>query len=371
MAKQGIDEAEKLKLKFKMLNEFIQGLKDSKKENSDIPSDIKEEINMKGITMRKDGRYQIQLQKNGIRTIKYASTLEKAKKELSKLKKTNPQSKEIKQIEKKYTIGEWYTKWINEYKKPFVSSDSLADIKCSLNSFIAKLKNIELKELKTEQIQNILNKIPQNRTKQKIWINFNALLEKACDLNIISYNPFKAVVKDKKIIYKSSSYNYDEQEIIISNAKNYNIEEEILIYLLTGCRPNELPCKANFDFQNNIVNIYGTKNENAKHRQVEMTQCFSDYIKKYFEKNDIKSHEYIKKQFKQLCIDNKIENPKLYRLRHTFATNHFTLGTNAKYVQHWLGHYGIQLTLDTYTDIDKKSSKDKIRKLYNNFYYEF
>ena len=59
MAKQGIDEAEKLKLKFKMLNEFIQGLKDSKKENSDIPSDIKEEINMKGITMRKDGRYQI------------------------------------------------------------------------------------------------------------------------------------------------------------------------------------------------------------------------------------------------------------------------------------------------------------------------
>lgn len=59
----------------------------------------------------------------------------------------------------------------------------------------------------------------------------------------------------------------------------------------------------------------------------------------------------------------------LYRLRHTFATNHFTLGTPAKRVQEWLGHGSISLTLDTYTDIDRTASAESIKKLYNRYYY--
>ena len=66
---------------------------------------------------------------------------------------------------------------------------------------------------------------------------------------------------------------------------------------------------------------------------------------------------------------NGIDKPLLYRLRHTFATNHFTIGTNTKQVQEWLGHYSSSLTLDIYTDIDKTASKEKITKLYKNFYF--
>lgn len=239
-----------------------------------------------------------------------------------------------------------------------------------MGKIMPKFKNIALIDLTTNKIQNELNKLCHNRTKERICTYLNALLQKAEDLNLIQKNPFKAVVKEKKNTYRNTGYNYDEQCVIVENAKKYNIEQEIMIYLMCGCRPSELPNKSQFDFENNIINIYGTKNENAKHREVEMSQNFADYIKEYFQENDVKPFKYIKKQFKQLCIDNNISNPKLYRLRHTFATNHFTLGTNAKYVQTWLGHYGIQLTLDTYTDIDKKSSKEKIKKLYNNFYYE-
>ena len=344
----------------------------SKVDNEIIINDYDKEIfDMKGITKRKDGRYIVRLQKNKIQITKYAKTKELAIKLYRQLKNKKELTKpKTKQIEKKITVYDWYEKWLKEYKEKFVTKASLLMIKNCMRKMLLKIGKIFIKELTTEDIQKELNKMPQNRTKQKLWIYLNAMLEKACDVKLIDYNPFRAVVKEKKTTYRSYCYNFDEQEIIINKAKDYNIEHEIMIYLMTGCRPSELPSKSQFDFKNNIVNIYGTKNDNALHREIEISQSFSDYMQKYFINNEVKNHNYVKTQFKKLCEDNNISNCKLYRLRHTFATNHFTLGTNAKYVQHWLGHYGIQLTIDTYTDIDKKSTKEKIKKLYNNFYYE-
>lgn len=370
MCQNGQIECEKLKLNFALIQDFIQGLIDT--EKSVVPEDVYKEIDMKGITRRKDGRWQIQLQRDGVRKIEYASTFEKARLKLAKLKKVKifKQKEEVKKLEKKITVGEWYEKWLKEYKKGFITEKSYKLIIEDLKKIMPKLKNIALVDLTTSKIQLELNKLEHNRVKERTCTYLNALLQKACDINLIDRNPFRAVVKEKKNVYKSSGYNFDEQCLIVENMSKYGIEHEIMLYLMCGCRPKELPNKTQFDFKNNIINIYGTKNENAKHREIEMSIGFAEYIKKYFEKNDTKPFEFVKQQFKKLCVENNIENPKLYRLRHTFATNHFTLGTNVKYVQHWLGHYGVQLTLDTYTDIDKKSSKEKIKKLYNNFYYE-
>ena len=127
--------------------------------------------------------------------------------------------------------------------------------------------------------------------------------------------------------------------------------------------------KENFDFTNNLINIYGTKNDNALHRQIEMSEPFAMYIKEYLSNHEIQAERYVSRKFKEICLSLGIENPLLYKLRHTFATNHFTLGTPPKQVQEWLGHSKISMTLDTFTDIDKTSSKDKLKNLYNNFYY--
>lgn len=37
-------------------------------------------------------------------------------------------------------------------------------------------------------------------------------------------------------------------------------------------------------------------------------------------------------------------------------------------VSDWMGHTSITITLDTYTDIDKTVTKEKILTLYNNYY---
>ena len=323
---------------------------------------------MKNITKRSDGRYVIRKVINGTRVIKYARTKEDAMQILQKIKKGKIKVEPKEKIND-YTLEQYSQIWLEKFKKPFVGARTYSDIK----SFITRINNIlgqtKIKSLTTEQIQEYLNTLPRCRTKEKICNYFNALLQKAYDTGITTRNVFKAIIKDKKVKCKNNAYTYAEQVAILNAIKGTDIEHEIMIYLLCGCRPNELPNKANFDFTNKLVNIFGTKNENALHRQIEISEPFGKYLHKYFAKNEVQSESYVSRKFKTICITAGIKNPLLYRLRHTFATNHFTLGTPPKQVQEWLGHAQISMTLDTYTDIDKTSTKDKIQKLYNNFYY--
>lgn len=342
---------------------------EKQKNNADLLFLTKEKgENMKGITKRNDGRYMIRKTIDNQRITKYAKTIAEAKIILKNmlLGKIKPTKKEH---IKNYTLEQYSTLWLELYKKPFVKAKSYSEIKGFVNKFNQKIGQIYLKDITTDTLQQFMNTMQRNRRKEKTAMYLNAVLQKAVDTGIILKNPFKAVIKDKKMKCKNNAYTYTEQVKILNAIKRTDIEHEIIIYLMCGCRPKELPTKQNFDFENNIINIHGTKNDNALHREVEMSQNFASYIKQYLQTNEIKPELYVSRKFTQICNNIGIEKPLLYRLRHTFATNHFTLGTQPKYVQIWLGHSEISMTLDTYTDIDRTATKEKIKKLYNNFYY--
>jgi integrase len=322
---------------------------------------------MKNITKRKDNRYMIRKVINGRRVIKYARTQTEAKKVLRQLVK---QTRKY-QIDgpKNYTFEEYAQFWLDTYKKPFIKTKSYYEISRFLRKINIRFGKHTLNIITTNEIQYFLNEMPRGRTKEKVFTYFNAIMQKAVDTGIITRNPLNAVIKDKKVKCKNNAFMYAEQVKILEIIKGTDIEHEIITYLMCGCRPNELPDKSQFDFDNNLINIYGTKTENALHRQIEMSEPYSNYMKQYFENHDMQAEKYVSRKFNELCIKAGIEKPLLYKLRHTFATNHFTLGTPAKLVQHWLGHSNISMTLDTYTDIDKTASKIKIQTLYNNYYY--
>ena len=324
---------------------------------------------MKNVSLRNDGRYVIRKVINGTQVVKYARTKEEARKILQQIKKGKIKVENKKERVIDYTLEEYSKLWLETYKKPFISAKSYSAVKNFIIRINKALGQIKLKDLTTKQVQEYLNTLPRSRTKEKLYSYFNALLQKAVDTNLTTSNVFKAIVKDKKVKCKNTAYTYAEQVAILTAVAGTDIEHEILIYLMCGCRPNELPQKANFDFTNNLINIYGTKNDNALHRQVEMSENFSKYMQEYFNKHEVQAERYVSRKFREICLSINIKNPLLYKLRHTFATNHFTLGTPPKQVQEWLGHSKISMTLDTYTDIDKTSSKEKIKKLYNNFYY--
>lgn len=323
---------------------------------------------MKNVCLRSDGRYVIRKVINGTLIVKYAHTKEEARKVLQLIKKGKIKVEDKKE-KTNYTLEEYSNIWLETYKKPFVGAKSYSAVKNFIIRINKVLGQIKLKELTTKQVQEYLNTLPRSRTKEKLSSYFNSMLQKAFETNITKCNVFKAVVKDKKVKCKNTAYTYAEQVAILNAVANTDIEHEIYIYLMCGCRPSELPTKENFDFTNNLINIYGTKNDNALHRQIEMSKPFAQYMQEYFKNNEVQAERYVSRKFREICLSIGIENPLLYKLRHTFATNHFTLGTPPKQVQEWLGHAKISMTLDTYTDIDKTSSKDKIKTLYNNYYY--
>lgn len=322
---------------------------------------------MKNIIKRKDNRFMIRKVINGKRVIKYAKTQTEAKNILRQLvKQTKTYQNEG---PKNYTFEEYSQFWIDTYRKPFIKIKTYYEINTFIKRINARFGKHTLNIITTNEIQDYFNSIPRSRVKEKIFTYFNSIMQKAVDTGIIVRNPLNAIIKDKKIKCKNNAYMYAEQKIILEIIKGTDIEHEIITYLMCGCRPNELPSKNQFDFENNLINIYGTKNDNALHRQVEISKSYSEYMQRYFQKCDMQAERYVSRKFTELCLRAGIEKPLLYRLRHTFATNHFTLGTPPKIVQHWLGHSKISMTLDTYTDIDKTASKDKIQTLYNNFYY--
>lgn len=324
---------------------------------------------MPGIRKRKDGRYEIRKMENGKRISVYAKTIKQAQKLLTKVKNNKIESDKVQSINKKYTLTEWILYWEETYKKPFVNKKTLRDIHSYLKKVFISLGEFQLTNITTIKLQEFLNNLEQNRTKERIQTYLNAILQKAEDLDIIKKNPFKAVERSKKGKHKNICFSYEEQVKILKEIKKTKIEHEIMCYLMTGARPNELPTKQNFDFKNRRIIINGTKNENAKHREIQISEEFSVYMQKYLEKTEMLSKEIVKREFKKVCEKCNIKNGILYRLRHTFASNHFVLGTHTKQVSEWLGHSTVTLTLDTYTDIDKTITKEKLNHLYNNFYY--
>lgn len=331
--------------------------------NQSYSEDIGED--MKGITKRKDGLYMVRKTINGTTYTKYAKTINDAKKIRTKFKHLND-----KNYNKSYIFKNWANEWMQTYKQPFVKPDTFKQIVNAIDRVNLTFGTKNLNEISTASLQLFMNKIKKNRTKEKTQLYLNACLQKAENLGYIKLNPFKGVIRDKKLKQRSNSFSFNQQELILNNIKNTIIEKEIYIYLLTGCRPNELPKSENFDFENNLITVTGTKTDNAAKRIIEMSDKFAKYIKPYITSNKRPTVTQISNMFKNICQKLKIDKPTLYRLRHTFATNHYSLGTPAKTVQYWMGHSTIKLTLDIYTDIDKTATKEKIRNLYDNFYFE-
>ena len=319
---------------------------------------------MKGITRRTDGRLMVRKMIQGRRKTLYAHDFNAAKKILTKLKHNNFKEEPKQHI---YTINEWITEWREKYKKPFVTARTYREIVNETRKINSNFGNMFLNDLHTETIQDFMNKLKSGKTKDTLTIYFNALLQKAEDLNLLNKNPFKAVIRDKKQQYKQFNYNYGEQKQIIENSKHAGIYEEVLCYLLTGAGPNEFPKKEYFDFVNNTVEIHGTKNDTRKLRIVNLSESYCKHLNDFFKNIDFKKENEVSELFKE--ANKEIKKPTLYRLRHTFATNTYVLSKNIKYIQHCLGHKSINTTMNVYTDADQSLNKNKIFELYGDYYY--
>ncbi len=333
---------------------------------------------MSTIRYRKDNRFELRFYFDSKQYSVYSkdrSKLVKKRDEKIKALKKEQKEKKNKTTNCIYKLKTWADFWFDNYKKPFVAEQTGREIQSLLKNYIVKnFGNYNLDEITINNLQPYLNKLPKTRTKELIITYFNACLQKAEDLEFIKKNPFKLVVKDKKIKNVRKAFTIEEQEKLLSKIKQTNYEHYklILFYLATGVRRSEALTLTSKDFKNNnVIHIKGTKTDNAD-RFIRITENLKNLI---YKEGKIFNYNgsYVTHMFKDYLAELNITGT-LHCLRHSYATNQYYLGTPAKQVQMNMGHSEIGITMDIYTNIvvyeDKTKILEKIKKLYNDYYIE-
>ena len=304
---------------------------------------------MAKLKLRKNGIYELRVQNNGKRYYVYSKSKVEVWEKFKKLKKEIAQQKTV---QKNITLAKFYPEWYSTFKKPFVTEDTGDKIKIYFDKHILPvLGNQNIKDLTSTVIQRYLNTLPKTRTKELITTYLKAILTKAHDLDLIKNNPFKNVVKEKKLNNVRPSLDMGQQKKLL----NYLIKNDMqqyyitMFYILTGIRRSEI---LRLEFKNNIIYVNGTKREKSV-RQITISDKFKNEIidKINFKELTKAQVEYLSQKYTAIFKKLKIK-ATLHSLRHTFATNLYYLGYPAKQVQQWMGHASITMTLDIYTNLN-------------------
>lgn len=321
---------------------------------------------MKNITKRKDNRWQYRKQINKQRITIYAKSKEKLKEKIQQL---NFIKTHIRKSNTSISLIDWCKKWKITYKDNFVSQGTQWNIKSFINHIEkSKLKNMDIKKIQTEDIQKYLNGMERTRSKEVITLYLNAVLNKAEKLKMIESNPCLNVIKERKIKNPRKAFNFDEQKIIFEKIRNTNIFAPIYTYLFTGIRRGELPKDIENSIKNNLLVIKSEKKrDDSSYRYIDITNKLKNLIlnnKEQFKRTPRNIYDIFTNFLKENNIKGTIHN-----LRHTFTTNQLYLGTSEKFIQEWLGHNDINITKNTYMNIDRTLTKEKLLNLYGDYYY--
>lgn len=334
---------------------------------------------MANIRQRDNGLYEARISFKGKYFSVYDRDLYKLKTKITK--KIKELSKEYKnektlanKLKENLTLKCWYEKWLEEDKKPFVSKDTMKSITSVFNNHILqRFENYKITQLTKTVIQKFLNDIEKSRTKDLITLYFKSCITQAYKERLIEFNPFDTVKIGKKTISEKVGFSAKQQMLILEYLKTTDKDFYyiILFLLCLGCRRIELQRIQKEDISKSLILIHQTKPITTT-RYIKISNEFEKVIKENLHIIKQFSADWTTKKFGRVLKALKIKG-SLHSLRHSFATNHFYLGTQTKQVQVWLGHSSINMTMDIYTNLDPKinaqEEKEEIKKLYNNLYY--
>lgn len=313
---------------------------------------------------RTNNIYEIRYYYNGKRYSVYANTqAEVIKKQIQHLKDLSNNKNTAPK-----TLNEWLKNWYELYKVPKLSKSSLYGIKTYIKHLPKTLLNKKLTALTTIELQEFLQTLKTDRTRESVGGVLKDALNKAYQTKLIKFNPFLAVELPKA---KRQQKQVLSKTQIIETLDFFNdkpIELYIRLLLLTGMRRAEaINLKASdINFKNKTLLIRGTKTKDS-YRLFPINNDLQALLKKLSPGTDEKvfnfTKDYATKQFYKLAKEKGWQNTSLHSLRHTFATQCLEAGLDLKTTQSLLGHSSIKMTADTYTHISNEFLQSQVQKL--------
>ena len=328
------------------------------------------------ISKLKDGRWRTRITIEGKQIALYGRTQEEVCDKLKNIKKTKINKQKI----CKFTLHEWYLKWLELYKINNVRQSTLRSYNSVYTNHIKAISGKNIKLYTSIELIEHINKIKMERQRAKTYDLLKDLFDKAYKNQLIPANPLNAYRKPKITTREVMPLRQKEQEQFVEACKESDYKDYYLLALYTGMRKSELMALTidDIDFEskyirvNKIVNtsnkvVETTKTKTSK-RLIPLFDNCEDILVKY--KNLSKNERIFKlsqaqttRKFNDIIKRAGLSGFTIHSLRHTFATNCFELGIPSKQVQAWLGHSESKITENVYIGLTKEYEDVNISKV--------
>lgn len=383
----------------------------------------------KGISIRKDGRYQARYTLNGKRYTIYGKTQKEVEKKLRDAQYEIEHG--IFARPEKITVDSWFQTWIEEFQKNSIRETTYRMEKGLYNTHLKdQIGKMLMKDVRVEHIQKILNGMCQKGYKrsyiERVRGIAHAIFEQAYKSEIIYRNPVSFTnmpkAKERKERRVLTSY---EQEVFLKCAEGNQYENVFYLGFSTGMRISEILALewSDVDFSRNEISITGSLTQvGGKEYEKTLPKTPSSVrtipvlpeIMKRLRKHKLEQAKYKMMYGEALepvaglenlvfttpvgrpvarsrifyVIDRIIEDMNHYErmkareekrkpitfahfsshaMRHTFATRALEKGIPPKVVQEILGHSSIKITMDIYTHVLPETKQEEIKKIANLF----
>lgn len=291
--------------------------------------------------------------------------------------------------ESKIVFKDYSSRWLNTYKTPYVSKDTISMYKVTINCINSYMGTLNMKDVSPDDIQSVITeeyKLGRSKSRiDKLILTFRQIFRQAVIDGTIKRDPSVSIRRPKMKEERSRALTEYEYKMIEKTCEHSKYGLWVLTMLYLGLRPKETELLRwdDFDFSNRLVHIRGTKTDKAD-RYIPLNDRLVSLYRRFYSDGYVfhsKDSLVLRKQtrdrwwkyfVRELDIEmgaklyrNKIIESKVapdlspYMLRHTFATRMATkIDVNA--LAQIMGHSNIQVTYQYYLHYDEENM-EKIR----------
>lgn len=224
------------------------------------------------------------------------------------------------------------------------------------------MKDIDITKLSPTMIDNCIAKIQTPRMQEEAYNVFNQYLKKAVKKHIIKFNECENAEKPSIEREEGRALEVAERKEFLELIKGSKYEDDLRIYLLTGCRADErLKIRGeHVNFTEETIFIDGTKTPTSRRTIPMLAEAKEILLRREIkagQKVFTYSYEALKSYLRRLPMDVSLKD-----LRTTYGTILAERGVPIQLISKWMGHTSIKTTMKYYIKVLSDYEKEQAKK---------